>query len=522
MIADRIPPKSSGPRDSPAPPGARREELRGPEAERRYALWFAAILASSFVFRLLYSGWVELTGDELMHWQWSRHLALGYPEHPPLIAWSIAAITRAFGTSERTVRLVSVVAMTVALGVAFRLARELYGARAAFYCVGALLITPIAAAGGVLATTDALLTCFWTLTAYTVKKAVLDGRTWAWPAAGLAAGLALLSKLPAILLVPAVALVLVATAEGRSQLRRAGPYVAALLAVLVFLPDLIWNSRHGWVTLLMRVGYKVSPQFTLRPLGELFAMQLVAVSPVFFAGFLWALVACWRRRSDARAVLLGSFAAVPFLFYAAYSLHAAVDNHRPAVGYMTGFVALGAFALERRPSRAVVIAAVAPCLVITGLLYLVPLRPSLIAFSWSYSKKFGTSRLNDIVDWKELGAAIAPLVERDPGRTFLLCHDGYSIAGLASFYTRGRPPVFLWQPAPRNGAAYDTWKAESDLRGWSAVIVDDRWHAGFFDAVRPSFESLSPPIHVTLERDGRILREFDLAVATGFRGFPGR
>ena len=483
---------------------------------------FLALLGVSFAFRLLYSGWVQLTGDELMHWQWSRHLALGYPEHPPLIAWSIALATKVLGTSERTVRLVSVVAVTVALGVAFRLGRELFGARAAFYGATALLITPIANAAGVLATTDALLTCFWTLTVYAVKKAVIDRRPAAWPVAGIAAGLALLSKLPALLLVPAVAIVLLATPPGRAQLRRFEPYAAAALSLAVFLPDLLWNSRHGWVTLLMRVGYQVSPAFTLRPLGELLSMQLVAVSPVLFAGLVWALLCCWRFRGDERAVFLAAFATVPFLFYTAYSLHAAVDSHWPAVGYLTGFVALGVFATDagaRRPSRALVAAAAVPALALSVLLYLVPLRPGLVAFSWTYSAKFGTGRLNDVVDWRALGSAIDPLVARDPGRTFLLCHDGYALAGLASFYTQGRPPVFLWDSAARNGAAYDAWKAESDLHGWSAVIVDDRKHPGFLDEAQRSFASVSPPVEVTLQRDGRVLRTLDVALATGFRGF---
>src|SRR5262249_20358916 len=89
------------------------------------------------------------------------------------------------------------------------------------------------------------------------------------PAAGIAAGLALLATLPALLLFPATAIVLLGTRSGRSQLRRAGPYAAAALAAVVALPALIWNARHGWVTLLMRVGYQVSPRFTLRPLAEL-------------------------------------------------------------------------------------------------------------------------------------------------------------------------------------------------------------------------------------------------------------
>src|SRR5262249_25034418 len=158
-----------------------------------------------------------------------------------------------------------------------------------------------------------------------------------------------------------------------------------------------------------------------------------------------------------------------------------------AVGYVTGCVALGAFATDggvRRPSRALLFAAATSAALLVGLLYFVPLRPGVVDFSWRYSAKLGTARLDDVVDWHRLGGPIGPLVARVPRRTFLLCHDGYALAGLASFCPPGRPPVFLWESAARNGAAYDEWKAASDLRGWSAVIVDDHKTAGFLDRVR--------------------------------------
>lgn len=490
-----------------------------------YARWFLALLLASLVFRFLYAGWVQLSGDELMHWQWSRHLAFGYPEHPPLIAWTMALETRLFGTTERAIRLVSVLAMTGVLGLAFRLGSELYGARAAFYGSTALLMTPIVCAGGVIATTDALHAFFWTLTVYGVKKAALDGRRLAWLAAGAAAGCALLTKLPAVFLFPATAIVLLGTKSGRAWIKRREPYAAAALALLIFSPNVIWNSRHGWVTLLMRVGYGVPEHFSLQHLGELLATQLFTVTPVLFVGLVWALWQCWRRRADERAVFLGAYMAAPFLFYFGYTLHASVDVHWPAVSYITGAVAAAAFVTEaasRRLAPVLLTSAAVPAFLLVGALYVIPLDPDLVHFTWTYSNsnRLTTDRLQDVVDWRQLGDPIGRLLAENPGPGFLLCRNGYAVAGLVSFYAPGQPPVFLWETAGRNGAAYNSWKEETDLHGWNAVIVDDLQEPGYFDDARGAFESVSAKTRVPLMRHGRVIREFDVAFGKGFKGFP--
>ena len=49
-----------------------------------------------------------LNSDEALYWEHSRHLALGYYSHPPLTGWLIAAITYLFGTSEYSIRFISI------------------------------------------------------------------------------------------------------------------------------------------------------------------------------------------------------------------------------------------------------------------------------------------------------------------------------------------------------------------------------------------------------------------------------
>ena len=485
------------------------------------------LLVASAAFRLLYAPLVPLTGDELMHWAWSRHLAPGYPEHPPLVAWLIAASTALFGTSEAAVRLVPVTAMTVAFGAAYALARELFGERAAFLGAAPLLLTPIFNAGGVLANTDALLVCFWTLTAWAVKRAVIDGRRRAWVAVGATTGLALLSKLTAVLLFPATAIVLVLSAQGRRWIARIEPYAAAALALALFSPVVWWNVQHGLFTVSMRFGHQSAGKLTLRFAGELIAAQLVTVTPLLFVWVLWGLGRSLASAGrDVRRLLLVSYAVVPFAFFLAFSLFARAGIHWPALGYATGFLAAGAAtaqAVRSRPALVSLAAASGVALLVTAALFTIPLVPDAIDRDWAYgarSKKVNAKALDNIFDWGELGLEVRRELDQLSPDAFVMCRDGYGFAGLVGFYTPGRPPVYLWDLQERNGAAYDLWREAADLADRDVVIVEDRPNAAWFEILRERFDTLSEPRTVEIERGGRVLRRFYLLRGTGFRGFP--
>ena len=52
---------------------------------------------------------LPLSADEAYYWLWSKHLAAGYYDHPPMIAWAIRAGTLLFGDTPLGVRLMGVV-----------------------------------------------------------------------------------------------------------------------------------------------------------------------------------------------------------------------------------------------------------------------------------------------------------------------------------------------------------------------------------------------------------------------------
>jgi hypothetical protein len=62
-----------------------------PDRERRY--WRAALLVTwlATLVRLLFAFRLPLFPDETYYWEWSRRLEGGYFDHPPMIAWLMAA-----------------------------------------------------------------------------------------------------------------------------------------------------------------------------------------------------------------------------------------------------------------------------------------------------------------------------------------------------------------------------------------------------------------------------------------------
>ena len=95
------------------------------DSGKRYRMTFFLLLGVVFLFRLWFVTTVPLSGDEAYHWEWSRHLAFVYYDHPGLTAYLIFLCTSLFGGStELTVRLGALLMLTGTSVVCFLLARQ--------------------------------------------------------------------------------------------------------------------------------------------------------------------------------------------------------------------------------------------------------------------------------------------------------------------------------------------------------------------------------------------------------------
>jgi 4-amino-4-deoxy-L-arabinose transferase-like glycosyltransferase len=285
--------------------------------------------------RLAAAGAIPLTEDEAYYRLWSFAPALGYYDHPPMIAWWIALGRTLAGDNPLGVRLLPIVGGALTTLLVFDLAR-LAGAdrRAANLAAVFFAAMLLVAVGGILAVPDAPTCLFWTMSLWCGLKA--RGRhssSW-WLAAGLAAGLASLSKYSALFLAPGLGLWLLSSRDGRAELRRPGPWLAVAVALGLFGLNVGWNAQHHWLTFARQFGRVGSGGFAPVHLLEFVVGQFLLINP--FIAVLAARAIARRRPGEAPPSTILPFAATsaPFLFYLlVHSLHARVEAHWPAPIY---------------------------------------------------------------------------------------------------------------------------------------------------------------------------------------------
>jgi 4-amino-4-deoxy-L-arabinose transferase-like glycosyltransferase len=307
-----------------------------------------ALLVAVTLLRLGVAALVPLAADEAYYRVWSRALQGGYLDHPPMIAWFIRAGTLLAGEGAFGIRLMGPVSIAVASLLLARAADALFPDRRPGLLAAALFnATLLVGVGGILATPDLPLLVFWTASVWALARLQVsqDGR-W-WLAFGVLAGLSLLSKYTAGLLGVGVVLWLLASRDAWRWWRDWRLWAGGALALLVFLPVLLWNAANGWASFARQGGRAGADEagFTLRYLGELVGGQVGLATPLVFllcvAGLARATRGWWR--GDATAGLLACLVlpgAALFLWQATGSR---VQGNWPGILYPAACIAAAAY-----------------------------------------------------------------------------------------------------------------------------------------------------------------------------------
>jgi hypothetical protein len=327
----------------------------------RTLCWVAGAV---LVARLAAAGLVHLTEDEAYYRLWSFHPAAGYYDHPPMIAWWVWLGRHLAGDNALGVRLLPALASTASTFLVWDMARlagggERTAVRAGVWYNATLLI----GLGAMLAVPDAAASLFWQACLWSVLRALkAPRRLWAWwAAAGLAAGLATLSKYSALFLAPGVLLALVLTPAGRAQLKTPWPWLAAAIATALFAINVAWNAEHGWLTFEKQFGRVAPHGFSPAYVLELVLGQALLLNPLIAAFVFKAFSPAKLDRTDGDAWLFGAVAA-PFVAYLLlHSLHDRVQAGWPAPIY-PGLAIAAAMAAEYAQGRWALVRTAAPAL----------------------------------------------------------------------------------------------------------------------------------------------------------------
>jgi 4-amino-4-deoxy-L-arabinose transferase-like glycosyltransferase len=206
-----------------------------------------AIALATIAVHLVAGGWYGFHRDELATLEDARHLAWGYVAYPPVTPFFGRISLTLFGASLVGFRLFAFVVEAIAVVLTGLMAFELGGRRGA-QLVATAAGVPFCLAGGALMQYVSFDYLCWVMAAYFVVRLLKsDDPRW-WLAIGASLGLGMMTKYTIGFFVIGIVVGVVAT-HARRDFRSKWLWVGVGLSILVFLPNLVWQAHHHFVSL---------------------------------------------------------------------------------------------------------------------------------------------------------------------------------------------------------------------------------------------------------------------------------
>jgi len=381
------------------------------------AFWVVLIALG---FRLVFAGFTGLGMDESYMIAASHSFDASYFDHPLASWWlELAARWLTGSAAPIIVRLPFVALSALSSWLIYAITARLYGARAAFWAVAAYSISPVfSLAVGCWVLPDGPLDAALLAFLYALIRALgqPDGKPeprW-WLAAGVFAGLAMLSKYNAAMVLAGAAVAVLTDKAARQELRRPGPWLAVALAVLMFTPVLYWNATHGWASFHYQGGRATGVR--LRPLMPLsiWGGEALYLLPWLWLPMVALMLRAFRRGpAERRGWLLAWAAVIPVVLFAVVGLWSStrILYHWAMPGYLMLFPLLGNWAQDFRPRLRDTVALISAGLLGTAALFLA--AELSLGFIPNLNRAFapGKSPLLQAVDWDSIATQIPPGID---------------------------------------------------------------------------------------------------------------
>ncbi len=406
----------------------------------------ACLALAKLAFHVLTNGAYGFHRDELATLADARHLDWGFVAYPPVTPFIGRIALELFGTSLAGFRSGAALAQSLALVVTAAMAGRLGGGRSAQLLAAAAVATaPISLAASSLFQYVAFDYLWFVVLAYCVVRLSVSGDERWWLPAGAAIGLGVLTKYTMGVFALGLATGVLATPL-RSHLRRRWIWRGAFVAIVILLPNVLWQARHDWISLDFLREIHARDVRIGRTAGLIPQQLWLASNPVTVPLWLLGLFVALASPRGRGQRILAWMAVVPFVLMV-------VLRGR---GYYLGPIypmlfALGAVEAERRaaswtPARRGIAGATAAVLLAFGgaaaAVKILPLAP--IGSPSFQALVRDNDDLAEEIGWPELVDEVARVYWRLPAeerpRAGILCGN-YGEAGAVDLYgpARGLP-----------------------------------------------------------------------------------
>jgi len=448
---------------------------------------------------------IGLYVDEAYYWGWAQALDWGYYSKPPLIAALIAFTTTLCGDGVFCVKSGALLVYPITTWLVFRLGQVLFDARVGLWAAALFLLMPGVALSNLIISTDVLLLLFWVWGMVALVRA-LETNAWRhWLMLGLACGLGLLSKYTMVLFAPSVLLALLLVPAWRGQLLNPRLWLAVVVALALFAPNIWWNAHHGWPTFQHTAEISNLEASTLHwdELGEFLGGQFAVFG--LLALPLWLVAAFTLKRSPNKTLLL-SFSLVFLGVISAQALFGRANANWAAPAFVAASVLLAYWGATR--PRWLLAALALNLLLMFGAYHYERILP---LFGMELNAK--TDPFKRVRGWDQLGEQYNARRAQAPG-ALLLSEEREALAGLGYYARLPVNEVLSWNPRGLLRHQYDLFHSlGAEHVGRDVLFVTSGAEPGEIAQHFASVQRLEPllvPIHPgwALEYSVFLLKDF--------------
>ena len=467
--------------------------------------------------RLYFMATTGLGDDETYYWDWSRHLAWSYYDHPPLLAWMIGVSRSLLGDNSFAIRLPAFFCTFVSAHFLFYLAKDLFDESVAQLSVALYLIVPMFSLGGLLVVPDAPMGALWLAGCYVLWQIQQSkySTSWGYPLLGLILGLGFLSKYPMVLWGLSTLFVLAADSRSRNFYRKKEFYIGILLTLICMTPIVLWNAQWDWPSFAFHLRNRQTGGIDFGRWGQFWGAQIGFMTPFLFVGVVAALKNCYQRFTDSRFRFLFLLAVPTFVLFAMQSLLAEFKPHWTAPVYPLAFVALSYFYLQTWQRKKWIRLGAMPltvflCVALSAVFYVgfkTPIIAKIVApFASKWDPRMDPT--NDMMGWPELAERVSRLQSENPD--LVLASWRYQLVAQIAYATK--------QEVYRVGSnrdQYTYWRNPDEIKDRSILYITDNRYPKFPAEV--GLQDCQPLQPVQVYREIYLAHAFDLWVCKGIR-----
>jgi|WetSurMetagenome_2_1015567.scaffolds.fasta_scaffold44593_2 4-amino-4-deoxy-L-arabinose transferase-like glycosyltransferase len=393
--------------------------------------------------------------DEYYYLACANRLAPGYVDHPPLSIYVLSVWKLLFGDSLIAIRFVPAIISSVSIFLLGLFTIHLGGKKSAvIISMLAFMLTPIFLGMNTIYSMNTFEFFFWILSAYLFLKIIRTENKKYWIWLGIVLGFGLLNKTSVFWLGAGIFVGTIFTPL-RKDLKTKYPYIAFIIALLIFSPYIFWNITHDFAHLEFMRNAAAQKYGGLTPITFIID-QILILNPLTFLIWLPGIIFFSFHKEAI------TYRAIGFIWLTTFFI-LLINGHSKGEYISAAYQILfagGAVMIEKwsaAPKRLWIKYSIAVPVVVIGVLLSPFARPLLSPESFiSYQSAIGLEPASneghelvglpqfysDMFGWEELAQNVLKVYQSLPKeereRTLVYCSN-YGKAGAIEYYNKKYP-----------------------------------------------------------------------------------